>query len=504
MMTKIRQGALKKYFKVIVAFVFFIAIGLAVFFFYIEKEVNKDATVRMSNYVERQSEHFDSMIDAHFTFLDGAAEFLSRQKELLSKQNYEFIQSIYETSNFEGVAIVTSDGNCHYNNGSVSNVSDRKYFKEGMKGKRTISDPVNSRIDLESRVVISVPIIKKGKVAGLLSASYNLTTLSRMLFEDIYDGEGYCVISTVDGKAIALSVDDTDHVVLNEKNLFDFYEQFEYAGSKKKFEAVKDDFKNRRSSYIKLKKGFDDVRFLSYHPLTAGEWMLCYVVPAKKAREPYRFITRYEMMLSGTFLAAVLVLFLYIVKINLDNHRQLVKFANTDALTGLLNKHNTELRINEWLDNASQQKGFQVFMMMDVDKFKTINDTYGHIVGDEVLSKIGEKLRASFRENDVLGRIGGDEFVVFMENIDTKSSAIARVENMRRALSELTFATMDGSGITVSIGVAFAPEHGMNYEQLYVSADAALYETKRKGRNGITLFQEEHLEQTGENDEHRN
>ena len=86
--------------------------------------------------------------------------------------------------------------------------------------------------------------------------------------------------------------------------------------------------------------------------------------------------------------------------------------AQTDGLTGVLNKRTTEALINEILEQRPHEKG--TFIILDVDKFKEVNDHYGHAVGDIVLSTLGQTLRNYFRENDIIGRIGGDEFVIYM------------------------------------------------------------------------------------------
>ena len=90
----------------------------------------------------------------------------------------------------------------------------------------------------------------------------------------------------------------------------------------------------------------------------------------------------------------------------------MLKSAQTDGLTGIYNKRSTEERINEIRDENPAEKG--TFVILDVDKFKEVNDRYGHMAGDKVLSEFGRILKAHFREEDVVGRIGGDEFVVYI------------------------------------------------------------------------------------------
>ena len=130
----------------------------------------------------------------------------------------------------------------------------------------------------------------------------------------------------------------------------------------------------------------------------------------------------------------------------------------------------------------------QVFIIMDIDFFKEINDTCGHITGDLVLHKFGSFVQEQFRTGDVMGRIGGDEFVVFMKNVDSENTIRAKVTEFAEKFHELQIEELKGRTLTTSIGIAYAPDHGVTYIDLYKHADMALYETKRNGRNGYTLY----------------
>ena len=95
------------------------------------------------------------------------------------------------------------------------------------------------------------------------------------------------------------------------------------------------------------------------------------------------------------------------------------------------------------------------------------------------------------RQGDIVGRIGGDEFVVFMRKTDSREVAVSRIESLIKKVKELTFPEMNGKNITISAGMAFAPEHGTGYLDLYKNADTALYKTKQNGRDGYNIYEEE-------------
>lgn len=157
---------------------------------------------------------------------------------------------------------------------------------------------------------------------------------------------------------------------------------------------------------------------------------------------------------------------------------RLVKQAQIDGLTGLYNKETAEKKIAQLLEE--EQSGY--LFMIDVDNFKEINDTQGHAKGDEVLIQIGAILREVFRKEDVVGRIGGDEFVAFVRGGDDRGfSAGDRAGRILKRLGqcedEWKFAA------TVSIGIASSPRDGSTYEELYIAADRAMYLAKKKGKN---------------------
>ena len=167
---------------------------------------------------------------------------------------------------------------------------------------------------------------------------------------------------------------------------------------------------------------------------------------------------------------------------------ELEKRSRMDVLTELTNKHTTEELIRMMLERFHNQGEYDALLMLDVDNFKQINDRFGHTVGDWVLGEIGGIIRGSFREIDVTGRVGGDEFMVFLQNICAPAMALEAAERVRRRV-EAVFAESKVCGcVTLSAGVAICPDHGRHFEELYKHADEALYEVKQSGKNAVKLY----------------
>lgn len=160
--------------------------------------------------------------------------------------------------------------------------------------------------------------------------------------------------------------------------------------------------------------------------------------------------------------------------------------ARLDPLTGLYNKTVTENLIGEALTSGAAGDCRYAFFILDVDNFKLVNDDFGHAVGDMVLREFSAELKRQFREKDIVGRIGGDEFAAFLLAPDRDW-----VEKKARALSSAlrkSFRSDAGDfSISASIGIALAPEDGTDFAALYKNADAVLYQTKKRGKNGFTV-----------------
>ena len=125
-----------------------------------------------------------------------------------------------------------------------------------------------------------------------------------------------------------------------------------------------------------------------------------------------------------------------------------------------------------------------MFILLDVDDFKTINDRFGHAVGDYVITAIADCLRRAFRDTDILFRLGGDEFAVFVPGIEQKEAKYRLIQRLHHEISCISIPEMAGVSVTVSLGISdVGPEGGDSFESLYQRADQEMYENKRKKHN---------------------
>jgi diguanylate cyclase (GGDEF)-like protein/PAS domain S-box-containing protein len=168
-----------------------------------------------------------------------------------------------------------------------------------------------------------------------------------------------------------------------------------------------------------------------------------------------------------------------------------------DALTGLYNRRYLEEVLEREVRRASRATQALGVLMIDLDHFKSFNDSYGHDAGDAVLREIAISLTKGIRAEDFVCRFGGEEFVVILPTADLAASR-ARAERLRSKVKELTILYQGKSMgmITISVGLAVFPDHGISPKELMASADAALYEAKRGGRDQVVVAAPKALEET--------
>lgn len=174
----------------------------------------------------------------------------------------------------------------------------------------------------------------------------------------------------------------------------------------------------------------------------------------------------------------------------------LTKISTTDALTGLFNKGTSEEELKKIC-----KKSHGSLMMIDLDSFKLVNDIHGHAMGDKILIAFADILRAAMHSTDLIGRMGGDEFVAFCHGVNEESAIAAKTKFINEKITEAAKKLM-GEDMNIplgaSIGCVLVPQAGTNFVELYKLADKALYIVKQNGKHGYNIFNEDAPEENVE------
>jgi diguanylate cyclase (GGDEF)-like protein/PAS domain S-box-containing protein len=284
--------------------------------------------------------------------------------------------------------------------------------------------------------------------------------------------------TTIDG---ILVVDESDHIVLANK-------QFGlHFGIPNEVLSTRDDVivRNYAADQMENSEAFvARVKYLNSHRdeksrdelrLKNGNTFDRYSAPLVDSKSQYRGRIWYFRDITARKVAEEQVQFL----------------AFYDALTGLPNRRLLQDRLNQALASARRQKNKLGLLFLDLDRFKDINDSLGHSVGDLLLQEVAERLKRFAREQDTVARLGGDEFLIALTHVkDTPDAAVA-AERLMDAMSAEFVIQGHSLHVSCSIGISIFPEHGADAETLIKNADAAMYSAKADGRNNFRFFTED-------------
>lgn len=165
---------------------------------------------------------------------------------------------------------------------------------------------------------------------------------------------------------------------------------------------------------------------------------------------------------------------------------QLERESKTDSLTGAYNKMATRDLIDDYI--KAHPTGTHMLLLIDVDNFKKVNDTYGHQCGDEILTYVIQNLRNTYVSGEIIGRIGGDEFVVFIGDVKEKAQLLEKAQELHNLLHRPYRRGNQTIPVSASIGVAMYPEDGSCYDELLYCADNALYEVKATQKGNFAIY----------------
>ena len=478
----------RKYVVAISAFIVVVTLCLIVFFVSLFANMERTVEHEILETMARQSIHIDFSFSIRFQQLESAADFLGKQEDIQGDIARQYIQSLRENSSMQHVAIYDADGNALFENGDTFADVNLEHIALALQGERSVSDQSRSLVDGVMRFFLTVPIRREGEVIGALSCSFDIDQLGSLLFADSYEGQSVLFIADLDGQVIYIDESSASLGFEIPRDLFAHLRQSAFLNGETA-EGLIDALARHETGMAQYRPVGGQTLFLLYTPIADSSLLLLHAIPRTVAYGEFGFIPLSVIIVGVALLICVVLLVIFLISSSAHSHRNLMRFAQTDPLTGLSNKQHTQEAIDLWL-KSDACTGTQAMLFMDIDYFKDINDRHGHNVGDDALRFVGQALRQEFRSSDIIGRVGGDEFLVFMRNVPVKHVVRLHVESLRSRLKNAEISGLDKGALHLSIGIAYAPEHGATYRDLTLNADRALYQTKERGRDGFTEYGE--------------
>ncbi len=397
---------------------------------------------------------------------------------------------------FKRISVANDMGYVINNDNTASgNILKQDYFIQAMEGNFSISASPDVDADGEEIFVLSIPVYQKGETAGALLGTFNRTSLQTLISEEVFGGNGTFYVIDKNGSIIM----NGKHARIPE-SIDNYFEYMERAALKNKtLDEVKEEIHHNVGGNLEYTIGnLEQVAY--YQSIPINNWVLVSIVNKNFILQQSQEISYLVvvLILAIILIMAVIMAYTFVVmrqrtKEMLNNESLKVK-AERDSLTGLYNKIALEeyatRKIQEPAD--SSECAFALYIL-DLDNFKGVNDTLGHAFGDKVLCDVADCMNRIFSIQDVLGRIGGDEFIALkdMRNVPPKErEAIIKKKAMLVCEDFSRTYTSHNSNykVSVSVGVALFGLHGMTFGELYRNADKALYEAKNNGKNNYVIF----------------
>ena len=393
---------------------------------------------------------------------------------------YDDLQLYAVRSDIYSVGYIDIEREVHGRKGDQEDLIKLDYLKKALDCTETmLTDPYRSRISAEMVLTIFVPIYKEGRRFGTVYASLPLEVLQNYanmanLNEDaaiyLINCQSLNSISCSDGAYLKAGM--WNNLALRQAQMkFDNQNDFRFYVAKMQ-NGVKGDAISYSIDGESFTQGYERIDMMP-------GWYLAVELSDTTISGSFRAfqdkMVKYALML--VFLTVCLAIILVVIEIM--RRRNFEELSNTDPMTGLYNKKTFTAMAEEYLEN---NKASAALIFVDVDDFKNYNDTYGHLNGDIVLKKFATELQKEFGEIGIVGRYGGDEFTIFIENTPQKGVVAMVMDRLRQSLADIELEEFGIVPLSFSAGGACYPQDALSFNDLCKLADDALYHVKEDGK----------------------
>lgn len=411
------------------------------------------------------------------------------QKDFFDAEYVNDLKIISKSVSTSNAYIIKQDMSAVDVNGNkYVDVSTMPGFKSAIKSEKPMgSFFTNSKG--EEVVLVVVPVVQKMVLKGYIAFEFKPNILENLTDSPKFSKNKIYALVSSNGDVVEITGRDSS--ILNKD--INFFDNSDATFDETDFKTFKTSFTSTRSGYARIEKGSEDDYFY-YAPIDEFYAHVVMGVSAKDQAISYnaaiKVIRRNLIIIVtivGIFIAVILgIAILNRAKFSMESET-LQNKADTDQLTGLYNKMATERLIKEYIAGAGQDKISMMFVL-DIDNFKKINDTQGHAFGDKVLSSFGIQIKSWFRMSDIIGRIGGDEFIIFIKDIKDVNAVKREGSRIMQFFEGFNVGDYTRYSPTASVGGAVFPVDANNFDDLYKAADKAVYKSKRGGKNRVSFF----------------
>ena len=384
---------------------------------------------------------------------------------------------------FCNVGFILNNGQIYGSKCSVSDIKKKNLDKQALSSALSFnSDPYQSSETGNMIMTVFVPVADSSQIHTLY-VSIMIEQLRQLGVYELLEGKISVHLLKADSEnfitCISSNEDDTaggwNNLLLQQK-YFEYDEEYSYK------QWIKDMRSGKKEGRFAAKIRGEETT-ISYRSISGMQgWYVVVELTNKNISDITQHFSAWGGVYGSILVGLTILYMLTIVLWEKKDKKRYIGLSSTDELTGVLNRRAFQAHLEEEL----RKKESGIFIFIDVDNFKSYNDTYGHNNGDLCLKHFAAAMYQCFPKESILGRYGGDEFVVYLKNI-TVEKAYIYMESFQNKIAELTLTTGERVHLSASAGGAAFPEQGEDFISLCRSADAALYNVKQNGKAAFKM-----------------
>lgn len=449
--------------------------------------------LEVKNTLTKTADEYAAALEKKIEMMTVAAQPLAALMENYTYQEVALAMnaaaSVVQDEDIYMVVMSNANGEGITNSKEQVNIKDTEYFAEAGAGQKYLYSADDGVLG-KSCIISVVPMRKNNEVKGYMFVYYDLGRFEKIFKKMEFETSGFYVL--VDGAGRNLCSAGAAQTLIGDKNFWNLLLADTSNRRKAEIKQAHTRFQNGLSGTVTVEDQ-GRKKLLVFSSVKINDWMLILGMDEsyvdKLQDEEWKDIGQVMMTILICFLLFVLVLIGVNTGVRIrdaEKKKDLAQKAELDLLTGLSNKVATENKITEHLEMHPNEQG--VLFVLDIDNFKKINDTMGHAFGDEVLRTIGKQIRSEFRVTDIVGRTGGDEFMIYLKNIKEDEIIQKEAKKLEEFFRNFRAGEYVKYSATASIGAAVFPRDAKDFMSLYKAADKALYQAKRGGKNQLAFY----------------
>lgn len=484
-----------------------LVIVIAVMMYSFSSKSSADATDTVSRNVIKSAQDYGNTFLYRLETLSKVTSpvrvLLERDPNISNAHAADLTDILYSCSDAYKVIYCDGEGEGIDQTGQAVSVGNEEYFQNIAQFDSTTYVYVDEETTGDASIKPSVVVAERASTdagTNYFLLFYPMEKFDALMTKSDFDAGSFLVLVDSAGKILGSS-GAKDSKFIEGGNLLDALQSADPTQMRT--------FKNRLDNGSRGTSSFtvgNESCMLAYVPLGVNRWEVIVGVSQAYVDRQVNLQWQNARSMMVSLIIAVFAFMFMVVIINIigkirtnNNKKELEDKADTDLLTGLTNKLATERKIKDYM--ASHPNTQSMLFILDVDNFKKINDTLGHAFGDEVLRSLGQQITAIFRASDIIGRVGGDEFMIFLKGIADDETIHKEAKKVEHFFKNFQAGEYVKYAATASIGVAIYPQEGADFETLYKAADQGLYKAKKRGKNQLAFYRDEWTQSGGSSEQ---